>query len=171
MSRKAAENPRLLALDLAADVLDRGLNLSDAELRTAVDPRNRAHAYHLGYGLLRWYGALDFLAGDLLERPLKGRDRDIHRLILIGLFQLWKDGTAPHAAIHETAECARKRGKPWAVGLVNAVLRRFQREQQERLAALAESDDRYAHPDWLLEALRRDWPEDWQGHLEIFEKS
>jgi len=85
-----------------------------------------------------------------------------HRLILIGLFQLWKEESAAHAAIHEAAESARKLGKPWAVSVINAVLRRFQREQSEWTARLEQNDEQFAHPGWLLQALQSDWPQDWR---------
>ncbi|MEJ2385103.1 MAG: 16S rRNA (cytosine(967)-C(5))-methyltransferase RsmB [Xanthomonadales bacterium] len=153
-------NARLAALELLADVLDRGQNLGENQ-RIGGDVR--AHALHLAYGVLRGYGALDWFANRLLQKPLRSRDRDIHRLVLIGLFQLWRDGTPPHAAIHECAECARRRKKPWAVGLINAVLRRFQREQAALERELAGRDERFAHPGWLLDALRADWPEDWSS--------
>ena len=158
MSGGPGGNARLAALDLLADVLDRGGNLGDTD---GMEGAARAHALHLAYGVLRWYGALDWFAARLLQKPLRARDRDIHRLVLIGLYQLWRDGTPPHAAIHETAECARRRNKPWAVGVVNAVLRRFQREQASLEQAIDGRDERFAHPPWLLAALRADWPGDW----------
>ena len=158
MSAGPGGNARLAALDLLADVLDQGRNLGDT---ANIDGAVRAHALHLAYGVLRWYSALDWFAGRLLRKPLRSRDRDLHRLVLIGLFQLWRDGTPPHAAIHESAECARLRDKPWAVGLVNAVLRRFQREQAGLERELERRDERFAHPQWLLDALRADWPRDW----------
>ncbi len=86
---------------------------------------------------MRWLTALEWISAQLLKRPLKPRDRDLQRLILLGLLQLWQDGSSAHAAINETAECARLLGKPWAVAMINAVLRRFQREQDEWLARLA----------------------------------
>lgn len=167
MSRGRSGNARLVALELLSSVLDRGMNLADAGSAVATDtaaadPRDRAFSIHLAYGVLRWLTALEWLADQLLQRPLKRRDRDIHRLLLVGLFQLWQDETAAHAAVNETAECARLLGKPWAVGLVNAVLRRFQREQPGWLERLSRSDSHHAHPDWLLEALRADWPDDWE---------
>ena len=160
MSGGAGGNARLAALELLSDVLDRGGNLGDTE---RVDGAARGHALHLAYGILRWYGALDWFAGRLLQKPLRSRDRDIHRLVLIGLFELWRGDTPPHAAIHETAECARRRNKSWAVGLVNAVLRRFQRERTELEHAIDDRDERFAHPQWLLDTLRADWPRDWQS--------
>lgn len=161
-------NARLDALQLLAAVLDRGQSLAEAgsecpATSQAADPRDRAFARHLAYGVLRWYSALEWLTGQLLRRPLKPRDRDIHRLVLLGLFQLWKEDAGAHAAVNESAECARQLGKPWAVAVVNAVLRRFQREQAEWLNRLAGQDAKYAHPQWLLEALRRDWPDDWEA--------
>jgi 16S rRNA (cytosine967-C5)-methyltransferase len=167
MKKPASKNPRLAAVQTLARVLDKRLNLSEADLSGRLDdPRDRALSKHLGYGVLRWLGSLEWLAGKLLSKPLKRRDRDIERLIFIGLFQLWKDGGAEHAAINETAECARPLGKAWAVGLINAVLRRFQRERQALIAGLAESPARHAHPPWLLERLRSDWPDDWPGLVE-----
>lgn len=164
MNRAVGGNARMNTLALLASVLDDGHNLAEANVNdSALDMRDRAFARHLAYGVLRWLSALDWLAAGLLKKPLKPRDRDIQRLILIGLYQLWKDGAAPHAAINETAECARLAGKAWAVGLVNAVLRRFQRESQQRIASLNKTDQRLAHPGWLLDVLRHDWPADWEN--------
>jgi 16S rRNA (cytosine967-C5)-methyltransferase len=46
------------------------------------------------------------------------------------------------------------------------VLRRFQREREARLEALAGTDARHAHPDWLLRQLRAAWPERWSEVVE-----
>lgn len=155
-----------MALGLIGAVLDDGAALGDAPLDSDADPRDRAYARHLAYGTLRWLSALEWLAAQLLQKPLKRKDRDVHRLLLLGLFQLWKDHTAGHAAVNETAGCAAKLGKRWATGLVNAVLRRFQREQEDLLERLARRDEQFAHPPWLLGALRDDWPDDWREIVE-----
>jgi 16S rRNA (cytosine967-C5)-methyltransferase len=163
MKKTSVTGPRLAALDLLASVLDSGSNLADAESEISQpDARDRAFARHLAYGVLRWLTALEWLADQLLRKPLRRKDRDIHRLILLGLFQLWKGDAAAHAAIHESAENARKLGKPWAVSVINAVLRRFQREQADWIASLDKTEERFAHPGWLLQALKADWPEDWR---------
>jgi len=163
MNSPTGNSARLAALSLLEAVVDRGLNLAEADGgNNLAQARDRAFARHLAYGVLRWLTALEWLAGQLLRRPLKRRDQDIHRLILIGLLQLWKDAAAPHAAINETAESARKLGKTWAVGVINAVLRRFQREQDEWLAKLAKREECFAHPAWLTAMLKADWPDDWR---------
>lgn len=157
------QNPRVAALGAIAEVLDAHKSLADsAALSRPRDSRDNALARHLAYGVLRWLKALDWLAKQLLSKPLKSRDRDIHRLIMLGLQQLWHDQTASHAAVNETAECARVLGKPWAVGLVNAVLRRFQREHEALLKKLADNDASFAHPQWLLQEIRQDWPQQWR---------
>lgn len=157
----------MAALTALADVLDTGHNLADSAAFSRLDDkRDYALARHLAYGVLRWLGALEWLAGELLDKPLKKRDRDVMRLIWLGLQQLWHDQVASHAAVNETAGCARLIGKPWATGLINAVLRRFQREQDALLERLQDSEQRFAHPAWLLEAIRSDWPQHWQAMLE-----
>lgn len=162
-NKKAVQNPRMAALDAICEVLDKGRSLAESPALSRLnDSRDNALARHLAYGVLRWLNALSWLGNQLLSKPLKSRDRDVQRLILIGLQQLWHDATASHAAVNETAECARLMGKPWAVGLVNAVLRRFQREQQEWLEKLKKTDNYYAHPAWLLKDLKQDWPDSWK---------
>ena len=144
-------------------MLDSNKNLAESEALSQIrDSRDNAFARHLTYGVLRWYSALEWLAGELLSKPIKKRERDVQRLLLLGLQQLWHDQTASHAAVNETAECARMLGKPWAVGLINAVLRRFLREQEFFLQKLGQSVQRFAHPDWMLKEIQQDWPDDWQ---------
>ncbi len=164
IKQKARQNPRIAALLALAEVLDEHKSLADSTALSGLrDSRDSALARHLAYGVLRWLTALEWLAAQLFTKPLKQRDRDVRRLVLIGLQQLWHDQTASHAAVNETAECARLLGKPWAVGLVNAVLRRFQREQQTLLAGLDQHDARFAHPRWLRDEIRQDWPDQWQS--------
>ena len=51
--------------------------------------------------------------------------------------------------------------KPWAKGLINAVLRSALREQ-EHLTKLADDNEgaHSAHPKWLLKRFKQDWPDD-----------
>lgn len=165
MSRRS--DARLAAVNSLGEVLDQQRALGDVTSPDKLkDPRDRAFALHLTYGVLRWKTALEWLANQLLDKPLKASERQLQRLILIGLYQLWQEDTADHAAVHATAETARGLGKPWAVGLVNAVLRRFQREKESLLTSLATNEARWAHPKWLLENLRKDWPDDWTAIVE-----
>jgi 16S rRNA (cytosine967-C5)-methyltransferase len=166
-AKKIKQTPRLAALEVVGQVLDSGKSLAECEpVFELSDERDTAFARRLAYGVLRWLSALEWLAAELLSKPLKKRDSDIQRLILLGLHQLWHGEIASHAAINETAQCARLLGKDWAVGLINAVLRRFQREREPLLEKLGHHDQCYAHPGWLLDEIRRDWPGHWQAIIE-----
>lgn len=175
-TRPQLTNPRLMALAALMEVLDEDKSLAEcAALKTDTskatashpDPqRNLSQARHLAYGVLRWQVPLAWLESQLLGKPLKHKDRDISRLVWLGLFQLWQDRTPDHAAINETTQCARELGKTWAVNMVNAVLRRFQREQEQLLSQLAAVPEHWAHPPWLLAAIQRDWPQQWPAILE-----
>jgi 16S rRNA (cytosine967-C5)-methyltransferase len=68
-----------------------------------------------------------------------------------------------HAAVSATVDAAALLGHRNAAPLVNAVLRRYQRERNALDAALAGDDEaRLSHPRWLLDHLARDWPDDWR---------
>jgi 16S rRNA (cytosine967-C5)-methyltransferase len=120
----------------------------------------------LCYGVLRYYPRLAYLAAQLLNKPLKRKDLDVQQLILIGLYQLAYLKVPAHAAVAETVAATRLLGKDWATGLVNALLRGFQRGAAPLLAQ-ADTDPvaRYAHPAWWLTQLQSDWPAHWQDIL------
>ncbi len=153
---------RLAAVQAMVAVLEQGQSLSralPAVLDTLDDASDRALCQQLTYGALRHFRRLDALASQLLSRPLRGRDRDIHHAAVLGLYQLEFLAVPPHAAVAETVEVGRRLGKPWAVKLLNAVLRRFQRERDALIATVdADPRVRSGFPDWLYEALSRDWP-------------
>ena len=144
--------------------LDRALSLNT---RGIDDVREKALIQELSYGTMRWYFRLDAVLSRLLDRPLKSRDSDIKALLLCGLYQMLFLRTPDHAAVSATVEAARKLDKPWAARLVNAVLRRFQRERGGLEATLSTSPvTRYAHPEWFITRLRQHWPTYWQTVLE-----
>ena len=117
----------------------------------------------LAFGTARWQPRLDLLAAQLLQKPFKAADADVQALLLVGLYQLFYTRIPAHAAIGETVGCADKL-KPWAKGLLNAVLRRAQREGEALLADM-ERDPvvRTAHPRWLQKALKACWPQQWEA--------
>lgn len=104
------------------------------------------------------------MAEKLLQKPFKSADADVEALLLVGLYQLLYTRVPAHAAIGETVGCADKLKKPWAKGLLNAVLRNAQRESETIFAEL-ERDPvvRTAHPRWLQKSLKAFWPEQWEA--------
>jgi 16S rRNA (cytosine967-C5)-methyltransferase len=156
---------RNAAVKVLVEVLGAGRSLS-ASLPAALqatEPRERALAQDLCYGVLRWWPRLEAVAGALLARPLKARDRDIHCVVLIGLYQLMYTRVPAHAAVDATVKLAAVLGKAWARGVVNAVLRRFQREHAETLARVdGDEAAALAHPRWLIDAMKAAWPADWR---------
>jgi 16S rRNA (cytosine967-C5)-methyltransferase len=118
----------------------------------------------IAFGTVRWHFELDACLALLLDRPGKRQEPEIRALLLTGLYQLLHGATPEHAAVSETVEAARSLGHPRAAGLVNAVLRRFQRERESIVAAAhRELPARHAHPRWMLDAFARDWPERWEA--------
>jgi 16S rRNA (cytosine967-C5)-methyltransferase len=113
---------------------------------------------------VRWFFELEACLDGLLDRPGARQDPEVRALLLVGLFQLLHGATPEHAAVSETVEAARALGRPRAAGLVNAVLRRFQRERDAILAGAYRSRSaRHAHAEWMLDAFARDWPEHWES--------
>jgi len=165
MSTKPA-NPRLLAVRALRQIIENGQPL-DAALSALGDSRDRPWLQELLYGVLRHYYQLNAIAAQLLKKPLKDHDHDIHLLILVGLYELAYMETKAHAAVNETVAVTRVLKKNWASGLVNACLRRAQREH-EQLYRQADSvtEARFNHPDWLIGKIREHYPDSWQAMLE-----
>ena len=153
-------NPRTVAARILAALLaERGSLSSQLEQHRGHPELPLIQEYC--YGCCRWWYLLRYLLACLLPRPLKTKDHDVLGLLLVGLYQIRQLRTPHHAAIHETVGAATELRKPWAKSLLNGVLRNYLRQQQEldsqasrqRLAVTS------SHPDWLVAALQRQWPD------------
>lgn len=131
------------------------------EALTAVPLRDRSLLQELCYGTCRWQPKLQCYLDVLLDKPLRNKDRDVHALLLVGLYQLIYLRIPDHAAISATVEAAQALKKPWAKRLVNGVLRGYQREAEALLASLERRREfKYAHPGWMIAAIKKAWPAD-----------
>jgi len=150
---------RARAARIVAEVVERGRSL-DAVL-SAESTRNkqeRGLLRSLCYDSIRWYVRLDALLERLLSRPNQALDPEIRALAIVGLCQLIYTDIPAHAAVAETVAATRELKQPRASGLVNAILRRCQREQAQLLPKIdRDLAVRTAHPRWLVEQLRKDW--------------
>lgn len=111
----------------------------------------------LCYGVLRFFPKLVGIEKQLLSKPLKSKDRDIQMLLLLGLYQLSEMRTPDHAAVNTTVNATKALKKGWAKGLVNGVLRKWQRDSESLVAALSDAEQQ-SHPQWLHDALLKAWP-------------
>lgn len=87
-----------------------------------------------------------------MQKPLSARDADLRTLLMVGFAQLDVLELPAHAALSATVDAARALGRERQAGLVNAILRRAQRE------GFPEQPARDAFPEWLADAIERDWP-------------
>ena len=153
------KDPRAFAASALAPLLLRQGSL--ASLRDQhLEPRNRRLARALCFGVCRTLPQLEAVARLLLSKPFKQRDMDLQALLLLGLYQLRYMRIPEHAAVGETAGAARQLGKGWATRVLNACLRRFQREEEALIARVADhAEVASLHPRWLIDALRQAWPQ------------
>ena len=137
------------------------------EVPDDLSARDRAQISALSFGTLRWHCRHRLIINRLLDRPLRSKDAVIESLLSVGLFQLLNPRQPGYAAVSATVEATRQLGRPRATGLVNAALRRFQREQAQLVNEAMQSEEgEFAHPQWIIDRVRSDWPEQWRGILE-----
>jgi 16S rRNA (cytosine967-C5)-methyltransferase len=167
---KPGVDVRVRAGRAVADVAARGVSLSRALPDACTDveePRDLALLKALVFGTVRAYLRLARLVDLCLDRPLTRGKAELEALLCLGLYQLAYMRVAPHAAVAATVDAARALRGDGAAGLVNAVLRRYQRERAATEAAAdADEQARFVHPHWLLARMRADWPDDWRAIVE-----
>jgi 16S rRNA (cytosine967-C5)-methyltransferase len=166
---KAPSHGLAQSFSLAAQVV--GQVLSGASLNDALRAHKagtgslRAAVQDLTYNTLRGWGRVDVIADQLLKKPAS--DITIRGLILVALTEL---GARPHTdyvVVHQAVEAASLLGLARARGLVNAVLRGYQRDAA-RLNAIVEATEtgRYSHPQWWIDSLKAHYPLQWRGILD-----
>ncbi|MHB8534365.1 MAG: 16S rRNA (cytosine(967)-C(5))-methyltransferase RsmB [Sulfuricaulis sp.] len=166
---EAPSHPRALTARVVEQVIvhSRYLDAALTETLAASAPQpDSALVQEMAYGVLRWFHQLQTIAGLFLAKPLKEKDQDVYALLLTGLYQLRYMRVARHAAVQETVEACAALKKPWAKNLVNACLRSYLREEaRAQEAVAADLIAAFSHPAWLIEEIRRHWPDDWESIL------
>ena len=149
--------PRVVAAGICAD-LRAGEMLDSSFERRAVDldARDRRWLRELMYGMLRQRGAIDAILEERVRNGLARVDGDLVDLMRLGVYQLLHMRSVPaYAAIAQTVELAKVRHGIGASKLMNAVLRRIDRERND-LSVPVRSDPvdalavRYSHPRWIV---------------------
>ncbi len=162
-------NVRAAAARVIFQVYYHGNSLSDCLpdiLLQHKDPRDQALIQALCYGVCRRFFYLEALVDLLLEKKLKEKDLDIFALLLVGLYQLTDMRIPDHAAVGETVAAVKEFDKVWAKGLVNAVLRNYQRQSAVLQKEIENNlEAQFSHPQWFIGKIQKNWPAAWQDIL------
>ncbi|MBG6242576.1 MAG: 16S rRNA (cytosine(967)-C(5))-methyltransferase RsmB [Candidatus Symbiopectobacterium sp. Dall1.0] len=165
---KTTYNLRAIAANVIGQVLDKGQSLSSLlpQYQRDISEKDRALLQELCFGVLRVLPQLEWIIQQLMAKTLTGKQRTLHYLIMVGIYQLAHTRIPAHAALSETVNGAVALKRPQLKGLINGVLRQFQRQQAELDERAANHASRFAHPEWLLALLKKAYPQQWQQIVE-----
>jgi 16S rRNA (cytosine967-C5)-methyltransferase len=139
--RSAAPSARAITFDVLRSVLDSRQPLEqalDAVDASGLSSRDRAFMRLVVATTLRQLGRIDRIIDICLERRLPRRGQAVRTLLRMGICQLLFLATSPHAAVDTTVELiAARGGEAGYKGLINAVLRRVDRERVPMLESVA----------------------------------
>ena len=162
----AATPSRVVALNVVTRVgqgafCDRAF--AGEALRVGLDPRARAFAQTLAYGVVQRRRTLDWLIDAAVDRA-KAIEPAVRDILRVGAYELcYLDGVPERASVNEAVNAARVLAGPpkrqaARGGLVNAVLRRIGRDGRAGIDALGDGDPesaalKHSVPDALSQRL------------------
>lgn len=162
-----ALNIRAAAAKCIFAVIDKGRSLSD-ELPSQIskiDPKDKGLLQECCYGVLRVLPELEHEVRSLMDKPLVGKQRVAHFLLLVGLYQLKYMRIPDHACVAETVAACPALKCNHLKGLVNAILRNFLRKKANNDNEELPDAIKYNHPGWFIKKLQAGYPDDWQDIL------
>ena len=146
---------RDISCDILDAVLDRGapldVTLADHKQLAKLDPRDRAQVRRIVGATLRRLGEIDAMIKARLDRPISSRHTRIRNILRIGVAELVFLETPPHAAVDAAVRVATQHRKGALKGLVNAILRRLDRDAQSGKVLSDPANPGEANtPNWLF---------------------
>lgn len=139
----------LTARGFAFDVLDaveHGGFADDLLRAKALEPQEANLANELVFGVLRHRGQLDYLISLYSGKTAK-LDKEVRNALRLGIYQIrYLDRIPPHAAVSTSVDLVKRARKASAVGFVNAVLRKVNRDP----VTYPNDAVALAMPEWLL---------------------
>ncbi|MBD3585832.1 16S rRNA (cytosine(967)-C(5))-methyltransferase RsmB [Salinimonas sp. HHU 13199] len=145
-------------------ILENGKSSRDclAKVQQRHSSKDSAWLQEMTMGTMRQLPQLQIWLRHLLDKPLKGNKKILEHLMMLGFYQLAFSRVSPHAAVAETVNAAPALGGDSLKGLVNAVLRNFQRQEMHTQL----SDDpivKSGLPKWLYQALSKQYGDNADG--------
>ncbi len=173
----ALSDSLVAAAHVLADV-ENGRSMTEAI--THIPSELRPSTQALAFYAMRHWGLAKGLTGLLVQRAppnaVVSALLGLSLVLLEAALQAAKGASTPGTplyAVHtlvdqSVAATQTQRDLMSYQGMVNAVLRRFQRERDQLLAKLSTNlEARYNHPSWWVHRLRRAYPDQWQSILDV----
>ncbi len=155
---------RLIATQVMYQVVVKQHHLKQAMLATMahknITPQDKAWVQNICYQSLRHHQNLSARWKRFTDKPLK--DKLVAELLTLSMAQKYHLDTPDHAIVNEAVNTAKKLKKNWATGLINKVLKLALNDQSFTPNSEVETHN---HPQWWIDLLKKDWPEQWQQIL------
>lgn len=157
---------QLTASRVLTQVLN-GRNLNEAldgalAADPALTPQQRGAIREACFDTLRHYGLIEAELRALVKTPAR---EEIESLLKIALAQLQFGRAKPYAIVDHAVKATNALGQPQARGLVNAVLRNFQRKQDnlpDEMRAVSKPA-RHNLPAWWMKLTEREYSQEWEA--------
>ncbi len=129
---------------------------TDSKILNKLEGQERQQANEYVQGILRRRSYLDFLISRYSAVAVDEMNIQFKNILRIGLYDLlFMDGTPDYAAVNEAVELAKTMGGSRSGDLMNAILRRIQRDIpnlpkpdfEDRTKLIATT---FSHPEWLV---------------------
>lgn len=152
-----ALNSRNASVNIIREVIIRKLPVEQVEgkILAPLSPREVKLAKAITTTTLRHIGEITYLIDKFMKHPFDNDSLE-KNIMRIGIAQLlFMDSIPAHAAIHGAVELAKVRGKVRATSIINAILRRSQREGATLLEKL--NRNKVNIPQWIQDRIVADY--------------
>ena len=169
MNKKLHSNIRAICAQAIFNVLEDGQSLSTTLMLSShkIAEKDRALVQEICFGVMRVLPELNFYIHTLMSKVLTGKNRVLHYLLLVGIYQILYTRIPEHAAVGETVNAVNDLKKSALKGLVNGVLREFLRQQaslqQKFIQDNKQQTSQTLHPSWLLNRIKQAYSQQWQN--------
>nr|WP_315041718.1 16S rRNA (cytosine(967)-C(5))-methyltransferase RsmB [uncultured Moraxella sp.] len=119
-----------------------------------VGDKDKGFVHELLLGTLRQWWALSRIGESLIEKEVT--DKGVWAGLNVGLYQLLYMDTPDYASINDTVEAVKQLEKGYGAGLINAILRKVQKNPAKFAKKIAKN---HSLPNWLAKELKQDWGE------------
>ena len=104
MNKKLHSNIRAICAQAIFNVLEDGQSLSTALTLSShkIAEKDRALVQEICFGVMRVLPELNFYIHTLMSKVLTGKNRVLHYLLLVGIYQILYTRIPEHAAVGET---------------------------------------------------------------------